>query len=126
MATRQCNPTDGYFTMGEHCLRVPMALFAANRSKLAADLRQHNVPQGAVVLLPGGGEQGICEGDSSDVGPVFKQEAYFHWAFGVLEPDCFGAIDVATGRSVLFVPRLPAEYAVWMGTIETNEEVKHR
>ena len=61
------------------------------------------------------------------MGPNFKQEAYFHWAFGVLEPDYFGAVDVASGgRSILFMPRLPAEYAVWMGHIETLDEAKER
>ena len=29
--------------------------------------------EGSVVLLQGGSDQGICEGDSSDVGPVFRQ-----------------------------------------------------
>ena len=60
------------------------------------------------------------------MGPNFKQEAYFHWTFGVLEPDYYGAVDVASGRSVLFMPRLPAEYAVWMGHIETLDEAKER
>ena len=46
---------------------------------------------------------------------VFTKESYFHWTFGVLEGDCFGAVEVDTGRSILFVPNLPQEYAVWMG-----------
>jgi Aminopeptidase P, N-terminal domain len=37
--------------------------------------------------------------------------------FGVREPDCFGHIDAATGHSVLYIPRLPPAYAVWMGQI---------
>lgn len=35
----------------------------------------------------------------------------------VKEPGFFGAIEVGTGRTTLFIPRLPAEYAVWMGPI---------
>ena len=42
------------------------------------------------------------------------QESFFHWAFGVIEADCHGAIDVDTGRSFLFIPHLPEEYATWM------------
>lgn len=26
--------------------------------------------------------------------------------------------DVATGKTILFIPRLPADYAVWMGEIK--------
>ena len=47
--------------------------------------------------------------------PFFLQESYFHWTFGVLEGDCFGAVEVDTARSILFFPRLPPEYAIWMG-----------
>lgn len=46
--------------------------------------------------------------------PIF-QESYFHWTFGVLEADCFGAVEVDTACAILFVPRLPPEYAIWMG-----------
>ncbi len=121
------NPRDGYFSMGEHTYRVPMALFAKNRQRLVEALKASSAtPSNAVVLLQGGGDQGICEGDSSDVGPNFKQEAYFHWAFGVLEPDYFGAVDIKTGKTVLFMPRLPEDYAIWMGHIETPEEAKER
>lgn len=42
--------------------------------------------------------------------------------FGVREPGCFGAIDVQTGQSTLFVPRLPAEYATWSGRLWTCED----
>ena len=31
------------------------------------------------------------------------------------EPDCYGALEVDTGKAMLFSPKLPAEYAVWMG-----------
>ena len=55
---------------------------------------------------------------------MFRQESYFHWAFGVLEPDHYGAIDVTTGLSILFIPRLLEDYATVMGHIATLEEVK--
>lgn len=33
------------------------------------------------------------------------------------EPGFYGAIEVGTGATTLFMPRLPPEYAVWMGPI---------
>ena len=42
----------------------------------------------------------------------------------MLEPDYYGAIDVATGRSVLYQPRLDENYAIIMGQIPTPEEVR--
>ena len=46
----------------------------------------------------------------------FRQEGYFLYLFGVEEEDYFGAITPG-GRSLLFMPRLPPEHAVWMGPI---------
>jgi len=123
----ELNPSNGYFSMGLNTLKVPVQLFAENRKKISEQLKQTaGVPAGAVILLQGGGDQGVCEGDSSDVGPIFRQESYFHWCFGVLEPDFYGAIDVATGRSILYQPRLHEDYAIIMGHIPTPEEVKER
>ena len=121
----EANPSNGYFSMGLDTLKVPVQLFSKNRNKICEKLKSlPNLPQGSVILLQGGGDQGRCEGDSSDVGPIFRQESYFHWCFGVLEPDYYGAIDVETGRSVIYQPRLDENYAIIMGHIPTPEEVR--
>jgi len=46
----------------------------------------------------------------------FRQEGYFLYMFGVKEEDYFGAVTPGD-RSLLFMPRLPPEHAVWMGPI---------
>ncbi|NXT01066.1 PEPD dipeptidase, partial [Jacana jacana] len=101
------------FWLGNETLKVPVALFALNRRRLCDRLRQNkDVQERSLVLLQGGEEtQRYC----TDTGIIFRQESYFHWTFGVTEAGCFGAVDVDTGRSILFVPQLPESYAVWMG-----------
>lgn len=42
------------------------------------------------------------------------------------EPDCYGALDVRSGASILFVPRLPPEYAIWQGKLHTLDDFKER
>ena len=52
------NPRDGFFSMGEHTLSVPLALFAKNRQRLSEALRADKAaPANSVVLLQGGGDQ---------------------------------------------------------------------
>ncbi|CAL8096915.1 unnamed protein product [Orchesella dallaii] len=113
-----------YYSMGEHTLAVPASLFSLNRNRLVDRLKNNSsVDKNSVIFLQGGNEETrYC----SDVGPVFRQESYFHWTFGVTEPDCYGAIRVSDGASVLFVPRLPDEYAVWMGRIAPLESYRVR
>lgn len=97
-----------------------MALHATNRSRLVARLREKGVGDG-VVLLRGAPSASRFDTDHE----LFtRQESFFQWLFGVKEPDCYGGVDVASGRSTLFVPRLPAEYAVWMGRIKELSEFR--
>ncbi len=48
---------------------------------------------------------------------MFRQESNFQYLLGVKEPDCYATIRVSDGHTTLFIPRLPASYAVWMGAI---------
>lgn len=96
--------------------RVPMALHRENRMRLVDRFAKSDegIPEGSVVLLKGGRAKFRHETDHEY---LFRQESFFHWAFGVSEPDCYGAIDLSRRRSILFIPRLPSEYAVWMGKV---------
>ncbi|BFZ20614.1 hypothetical protein BsWGS_23653 [Bradybaena similaris] len=120
MASGKVNPT---YCKGEHTLEIPMELFKQNRGRLCERLRgTGKVPAGAIVLLQGG----VAETrNDSDHELLFRQESYFHWAFGVEEPDFYGAIEVDTGKSILFPPNLPESYAVWMGRLLTADDFKH-
>lgn len=74
-----------------------------------------------VALLQGGPTAHLYTSDNE---PLFRQEAFFHYLFGVSDrEDCWGALDLRTQRSFLFIPRLPQSYAVWMGHILSPEEV---
>lgn len=48
------------------------------------------------------------------------------YLFGVIEPGFFGMVDVDTKKSTLFMPRLPEEYAVWMGKLHSPEDFKRK
>ncbi|XP_050040083.1 xaa-Pro dipeptidase [Dermacentor andersoni] len=112
------------FTRGAHTLGIPRDLHALNRRRLCEKLRNTlSNTDGSFVVLQGGESTTMY---CSDREPAFRQESYFHWAFGVEEPDYLGAVDVAQGRSYLFMPRLPASYAVWMGRLPTLEDVRAR
>lgn len=55
-----------------------------------------------------------------------QQESFFQYLFGVFEPDFYGAVRVSDGRSILFAPRLPADYSIWLGHIENADEIKKK
>ncbi|RDX74139.1 Xaa-Pro dipeptidase, partial [Mucuna pruriens] len=105
--------------------KVRMELHVKNRDKLLTSLRQHlsnsSRPLHGFVLLQGGEEQTRYDTDHIE---LFRQESYFAYLFGVKEPGFYGAIDVATGNSILFAPRLPSEYAVWLGEIKPLSSFK--
>ena len=86
-----------------------MALHALNRARLCDRMKAHR----GVVLVQGGDQQLRYDTDHE---PVFRQESYFQWLFGVSEPGCYGAVDLETGSATLFVPDLRSEaYEVFCG-----------
>ncbi|XP_028027414.1 xaa-Pro dipeptidase-like [Bombyx mandarina] len=105
------------WSMGPGTLEVPLSLFATNRERLANKLKS-----GQIVVLQGGEDVNHYD---TDVQYVFRQEAYFTWVCGVREPGCYFALDVSTGKSYLFVPRLPEEYEVWMGKLHACSDFKN-
>ena len=78
---------------------------------------------GGVLLLQGA--DGKCR-DDTDHEILFRQESNFAYLFGVKEagPGVYGTIDLDTGKTTLYFPCLPAEYAVWMGAVRTLESFK--
>lgn len=104
-----------------------MELHAQNRDKLVRSLRDHlaarSQPVRGFVLLQGGEERTRYCTDHQE---LFRQESYFAYLFGVREPGFYGAIDVVSGHSILFAPRLSAEYSVWLGEIKPLSYFKER
>lgn len=113
-----------FYSQGGKTLQVPMELFALNRQRLCSTLKKiDTVNHSSVVVLQGG--EGVSVNDT-DTEYIFRQESYFHWTFGVLEPGFFGAIEIGTGFSHLFIPRFPESYGVWMGKIFDCEHYKKK
>ncbi|CAI5950638.1 unnamed protein product [Closterium sp. NIES-64] len=102
-------------------------MFNENRQKLAERMRAklQGREEHAIVLLQGGESQMRHCTDHED---VFRQESYFSYLFGVIEPGFYGAVDVSVqpARSFLFMPHLPDSYAVWMGPLHTHQQIKDK
>uniref|UniRef100_A0A915AXZ3 Xaa-Pro dipeptidase n=1 Tax=Parascaris univalens TaxID=6257 RepID=A0A915AXZ3_PARUN len=100
---------------------VNPTLFAENRLRLVNALKG-KAKTGSVIVLKGGDEQNRYNTDAMDL--PFRQESYFFWTFGVHESGFFGAVDVDSGKSVLFPPRLHPDYAIWDGKIHPESWFK--
>eukprot|EP01095_Lingulamoeba_sp_RSL-Kostka_P012819 TRINITY_DN514_c1_g1_i1.p1 TRINITY_DN514_c1_g1~~TRINITY_DN514_c1_g1_i1.p1 ORF type:complete len:526 (-),score=228.66 TRINITY_DN514_c1_g1_i1:107-1684(-) len=107
------------FSMGLDTLVVPMSLHSKNRKRLLEFFK--NEPQNSFLVFEGGKQE---TRHATDHEPLFRQESFFQWTFGVKEGDCYGAIHIGTGESILLIPRLPQEYAIWMGEIKSCETFK--
>lgn len=58
-----------------------------------------------------------------DIDYKVEQESTFWYFFGIQEADCYGAIEVDTGKATLFIPRLDESYKMWM-TVYSPAELK--
>eukprot|EP01039_Chlorochromonas_danica_P010858 gene10858-12068_t len=102
------------FQLGKHrTLAVPLDMHQQSRKKLLQLFHKQGIHEG-VVLLEGGEQQYQYD---SDTELVFRQDSWFQYLFGVKESGLFGAISLDTGKTTLFIPKLPSEYLVWCGAI---------
>jgi Xaa-Pro dipeptidase len=83
-------------------------------------LKSRNILNG-FTLFQGGSNVNIYD---TDCEYLFRQESTFQYLFGVNEPDFYGGMNIESGESYLFIPRLDPSYAVWQGHIKTTEEYK--
>ncbi|KAK0400183.1 hypothetical protein QR680_003393 [Steinernema hermaphroditum] len=111
------------FNRGHHTLHVKADLFIENRNRLLDAMREHGDPNGFIVLQ-GGVEKNRYNTDAEDL--PFRQESYFFWAFGVHESEVSAVIGIASGKTILFPPRLPEDYAIWEGQIRTADWFKEK
>eukprot|EP00698_Gefionella_okellyi_P013120 TRINITY_DN3574_c0_g1_i1.p1 TRINITY_DN3574_c0_g1~~TRINITY_DN3574_c0_g1_i1.p1 ORF type:complete len:500 (-),score=106.99 TRINITY_DN3574_c0_g1_i1:15-1457(-) len=109
--------------VGPHTYAVPVGMHAEQRQRLIKQFA--SAPANSYILLEGGNSKVTFKYDS-DADNLFRQESYFNYLFGVREPDFYGAIEVATGKTTLFAPRLPEAYAVWMGKIQPASHFAER
>lgn len=96
-------------------MKVDQTMYTENRARLLARMRAcAEVNQKSIAVLVGGKQ---LQAYDTDKDILFRQESNFQYVFGVDDADFMGAIDIQSGRSMIFIPRLPAEYAVWMGEL---------
>jgi Xaa-Pro dipeptidase len=109
--------------MGPGTFEVPMSMHREARRRLVERLRRRGVHDSAVVLLEGGSQATKYDTDREI---LFQQESFFQYLFGVKEPGFYGAVEVGSGKSWLFMPHLPESWAVWMGSIHPPEHFQAR
>ena len=98
-----------------------MSMHAESRRKLVGRLNRRSVSGDSVVLLQGGSHHMKYDTDREW---LFEQESFFQYLFGVKEPGFYGAIQIGTGKSFLFIPRLSEDWAVWMGRIHPPDHYR--
>lgn len=111
------------FYMGPGTLKIDRRAFHGPIQQGVLQRMQAALPvdKRGIILLKGGDVQPVYTTDGEQ---LFRQESYLHYLFGVNEDGFWGALDVRNGRSMLFMPRLPASYGVWMGVIQGPDYYK--
>jgi len=110
------NSEDGDLGSMLKLYKIDMDMYAENRGKVVALMRERVGGNEGMILLQGGPSTTRFDSDHE---PIFRQESSFAYLFGVKEPDVFGVIDLASGESTLFFPKLPDSYAIHMGEVRS-------
>lgn len=109
-----------FFSRGADSLVIDLSMHTKNREKLLASVVAAGC-DGDAMMFQGGTEMNVYNADTVW---DFRQESNFQYLFGVKEPGCLGVIVLNPSTSILFIPRLPKEYAQWMGPIKPRQWFK--
>eukprot|EP00457_Paulinella_chromatophora_P002072 gb/GEZN01002076.1/.p1 GENE.gb/GEZN01002076.1/~~gb/GEZN01002076.1/.p1 ORF type:complete len:740 (-),score=105.13 gb/GEZN01002076.1/:390-2609(-) len=78
-----------------------------------SNLGEH-IDKAAIVIQGGDGKQfNLYDSDCDKC--VFRQEAFFHYVFGLVLPDAIGVLDLMRNEALLFVPPQDEESQRWLG-----------
>eukprot|EP01102_Stenamoeba_stenopodia_P003164 TRINITY_DN130_c0_g1_i1.p1 TRINITY_DN130_c0_g1~~TRINITY_DN130_c0_g1_i1.p1 ORF type:complete len:485 (+),score=102.13 TRINITY_DN130_c0_g1_i1:143-1456(+) len=77
--------------------------------------------EGAAIVLAGGVTEDWELYDTDVCKADFRQEPFFRYLFGINEPDCFGALALDSGKSILFVPEVLEAWERWNGPRRPDE-----
>ncbi len=96
------------------------AMYSEQRKRLGAAMLKKGFDATHAAIFQAAAEVPV---NSTDTCYLFRQESYFEYFFGYQQPDCFGAV-FPDGTGCLFIPKLPADFAVWMGVLPTTDSVR--
>ena len=117
------------YSLGLNTYQVPMALHELNRARLVQsmleklDSSSSSSSSRGVILLEGGKQTTRYDTDHE---PVFRQESFFHWTFGVPEADVYGTISLPSGESTLFVPIYGLDYEIFCGSSPSLDNIRSK
>lgn len=118
-----------FHSQGQHTYKIPMTLFRNNRMRVVEALKASGEvrdPTSTYILLQGGTSDAVGFYDTDTTQTTFRQESYFTYLFGVVEPNYYGMVRVSDGYTTIFRPCFPLEYEVWMGPIPSDEETRKK
>ncbi|CAD2216803.1 Xaa-Pro dipeptidase [Angomonas deanei] len=101
--------------------KISPEMYREQRQRLGSSIRAELGDTHAALVMAGS-EVPI---NSTDCNYLFVQESYFSYLFGLDMPDCYGAV-LADGTGIIFIPRLPEDFATWMGVLPTPASVKEK
>jgi Xaa-Pro dipeptidase len=95
--------------LGYKTFNIDYTMHKENRARLLLRLST-GLSTNSAVILRGGSE---LPNYDTDTNHAFRQESFFHYLFGVKEPNCYGVLTLK--KAILFVPRMDKDSELWEG-----------
>ena len=94
--------------------------FAEHRSRVISVFKENGITEGVVAFK----SNPLLSEPFTGSDYPFSQEGNFYWLTGWEKPDSAIFFDIATGHSILFIPKYSDHYEIWNGPIPDPEDVK--